>query len=113
MLKRAQGLQASGLETFIDVLTLRPGDKWDRKIFAAIDDCDLFVVIWSRNARDSKWVKKESHYALKRYKKLGRPDFRPIPVEGPPIPSVPRGLRAYHFNDELLSLIGAAQAEAR
>jgi hypothetical protein len=110
MLKRAQGLQASGLETFIDVLNLRPGDKWDPKIFAAIDDCDLFVVIWSTNARNSKWVKKESSYALKRYKKRGIPDFRPIPVEGPPIPPVPRGLRAYHFNDELLSLIRAAQA---
>jgi hypothetical protein len=112
MLKRAQGLQATGLETFIDVLKLRPGDKWDPKIFAAIDGSDLFVVIWSKNARDSKWVKKESRYALDRYKKHGIPDFRPIPVEGPPIPPVPRGLRAYHFNDELLSLIRAAETES-
>jgi TIR domain len=82
MLKRAQELQASGLETFIDVLTLRSGDKWDRKIFAAIDDCDLFVVIWSRNARDSQWVKKESHYALKRYKKLWTSRLSTYPCGG-------------------------------
>jgi hypothetical protein len=111
MLKRAQGLRATGLETFIDVLSLRPGDVWNPKIFEAIDESDLFVVIWSKNARDSKWVKKESRYALKRYKQHGNPDFRPIPVEGPPIASVPLGLQAYHFNDELLSLIRAAELE--
>jgi TIR domain len=112
MLKRAQGLQASGLETFIDVLNLRPSDKWDPKILAAIDNCDLFVLIWSTNALHSKWVKKESRYALRRYKSKGSPDFRPIPVEGPPIPPVPRGLRDYHFNDALLTLIRAAEVEA-
>jgi hypothetical protein len=111
MLKRAQGLRATGLETFIDVLELRPGDVWDPKIFEAIDESDLFVVIWSKNARDSKWVKKESRYALERYKQHGSPDFRPIPVEGPPIASVPPSLQAYHFNGELLSLIRAAEVE--
>jgi hypothetical protein len=94
-------------------LTLRPGDIWNPKIFAAIDESDLFVVIWSKNARDSKWVKKESRYALKLCEQRGSPDFVPIPVEGPPIASVPRGLKARHFNDELLSLIRAAEVEAK
>ena len=31
MLKRAQGLPATGWETFIDVLSLRPGDIWTRR----------------------------------------------------------------------------------
>jgi hypothetical protein len=111
MLKRAQGLRATGLETFIDVLNLRPGDVWNPKIFTAIDESDLFVVIWSKNALDSKWVKKESRYALRRYKQHRGPDFRPIPVEGPPIAPVPRDLRAYQFNDDLLGLIRAAELE--
>jgi tetratricopeptide (TPR) repeat protein len=111
MQKRAQGLRATGLETFIDVLTLRPGDMWNTKIFEAIDESDLFVVIWSTNARDSEWVKKESHYALRHYVEHGSPDFVPIPVEGPPIASVPQDLQAYHFNDELLSQIRAAELE--
>jgi hypothetical protein len=111
MLKRAQGLRATGLETFIDVLTLRPGDIWNPKIFEAINESDLFVVIWSKNARDSKWVKKESRYALRHYKEHGSPDFVPIPVEGPPIASVPQGLQDYHFNDELLGQIRAAELE--
>jgi hypothetical protein len=111
MLKRAQGIRATGLETFIDVLTLRPGDMWNPKIFEAIDESDLFVVIWSTNARDSEWVKKELYYALRHYKEHGGPDFVPIPVEGPPIASVPQDLQDYHFNDELLGQIRAAELE--
>jgi Tfp pilus assembly protein PilF len=111
MLKRAQGIRATGLETFIDVLALRPGDMWNPKIFEAIDESDLFVVIWSTNARDSEWVKKESQYALRHYMEHGSPDFVPIPVEGPPIASVPQDLQAYHFNDELLGQIRAAELE--
>jgi hypothetical protein len=107
------GLRATGLETFIDVLSLRPGDIWNPQIFSAIDQSDLFVVIWSKNARDSKWVIRESRYALKRYKQHGSPDFCPIPVEGPPIASVPRGLQARHFNDELLGQIRIAELERR
>jgi hypothetical protein len=111
MLKRAQGIRATGLEAFIDVLTLRPGDLWNSKIFEAIDESDLFVVIWSTNALNSEWVKKESRYALGRYKEHGRPDFVPIPIEGPPIAAVPQDLQAYHFNDELLGQIRAAELE--
>ena len=96
MLKRAQRIRATGLETFIDVLTLRPGDMWNPKIFEAIDESDLFVVIWSTHARDSEWVKKESHYALRHYKEHGNPDFVPIPVEGPPIASVRVGRPTSH-----------------
>ena len=69
------------------------------------------MIIWSKNARGSKWVKKESRYALKHYKQYGSPDFYPIPVEGPPIASVPEGLQDYHFNDELLGQIRAAELE--
>jgi hypothetical protein len=82
MLKRAEGLRATGLERFKDVMTLRPGDIWNPKVFAAIDESDLCVVIWSKNARNSQWVKKESRYALKLCKQRGRPDFVPIPVGG-------------------------------
>jgi hypothetical protein len=48
MLKRAEGIRATGLETFIDVLKLRPGGTWAPEIFAAIDKSDLFVLIWYR-----------------------------------------------------------------
>jgi TIR domain len=111
MLKRAQGVEAAGFDTFIDVLNLRPGDEWNPKIFEAIDESDLFVVIWSKNALGSEWVIKESQHALKRYKQHKSPDFKPIPIEGPPIAPVPESLRGHHFNDEKLFVIRAAELE--
>jgi hypothetical protein len=114
MLKRLQGMKAIApdVETFVDVLDLRSGDEWNPKIFEAINKSDLFVVFWSKNACDSKWVKKESRYALKLFnQRHGRPDFRPIPIEGPPIAPVPRGLKTRHFNDSILGQIRAAELE--
>ena len=111
MLKREQGLRAAGLATFVDAVSLRPGEVWSPKIFKAIDESDLFVLIWSKNACASKWVQKETRYALKRHERFRSPDFRPIPVEGPPIAPVPRSLRAFNFNDDRLLLIRAAELE--
>lgn len=112
-LKRVQGLRAAGLDAFVDVLTLRPGDRWNDEIFSAIDESDLFVLIWSSNARESKWVRREVRYAVRRFKQRRSPDFHPIPIEGPPIPSVPRSLRCYHFNDVLLQIIHLAETTER
>jgi hypothetical protein len=111
MIKRAQGAEAVGAQTFIDVLNLRPGDEWNPKIFQAIDESDVFVVIWSKNARNSKWVIKESRHALKRYEQHKSPDFNPIPIEGPPIAPVPRCLRGRHFNDKKLYMLRVAELE--
>jgi hypothetical protein len=116
MLKRLQGMKVSApdMETFVDVLDLRSGDEWNPRIFEVIDKSDLFVVFWSKNACNSKWVKKESRYALKLSdQRHGRPDFRPIPIEGPPIAPVPRGLKTRHFNDKILGQILAAELEKR
>jgi hypothetical protein len=112
MLKREQGLRAAGLETFVDAVSLRPGDVWSPKIFDAIEQSDLFVLIWSHNARASQWVRKETNHALKCRQGSSGPDFRPIPIEGPPIAPVPRRLRAFNFNDERLLLIRQAELEA-
>jgi hypothetical protein len=112
MLKREQGLRAAGLETFVDAVNLRPGDVFSPKIFEAIRESDLFVVIWSKNASASDWVLKETRYALELRARLHRPDFCPIPVDGPPIAPVPIEWRATNFNDERLLLIRAAELEA-
>jgi hypothetical protein len=112
VLKRIQGIQATGLETFVDAMTLRPGDDWNDEIFSAIDESDLFVLMWSSNARASEWVLKEALYARTLNERSGCPDFRPIPIEGPPIAPVPHELSAKHFNDQTLYMIRAAELEA-
>lgn len=52
------------VEYFYDRHSLSPGDLYEKKIFQFIDDCDLFILCWSQNAKASEWVNKERQRAL-------------------------------------------------
>ncbi len=107
VLKRVQGLAATGIEVFQDVLNLEPGDRWEKELYRHIDECDLFLLFWSTAAKESKWVLKEALYALERQGKDGLhpPEIIPVIIEGPPPVSPPDELQHLHFNDKLLYLI--------
>ena len=78
MLKRAQGLRAGRIDFFQDLLSLDPGDQWAARLYQEIDRCDLFLLFWSSNAKQSQWVMKEVEYALARRKSSGGiPDITP------------------------------------
>ena len=98
--------------------SLRPGEKWEPRLLSEIDQCDLFVLFWSKAARESKWVNKEIAYALERIgkqtpPKSARPDIQPILIEGPPPPKPPNSLRSLHFNDRFLYMIAAIENRPR
>jgi hypothetical protein len=59
-------LHAVRISFFHDLLTLEPGDRWKRRIYEEIDHCDLVLLFWSSHAKKSKWVLKETQYALAR-----------------------------------------------
>jgi len=112
VLRRVQGLRRVGIEVFQDVLDLEPGERWERKLYQRIDECDVVLLFWSNSARNSKWVELEIDYALARQlRERGdddapdMPAIEPLPIEGPPIPEPPERLRHLHFNDALLYAI--------
>ncbi len=110
VLERNQILKAVGIETFQDVVSLEPGQRWERQLYRHIDDCDLFLLFWSQAARNSEWVIKEAEYALKRAdadSEEERLEFVPIILEGPPVVPPPPSLQNVHFNDPLRYLISA------
>lgn len=112
VLKRVQGFQRAGITVFQDVLSLEPGERWEKALYREIDNCDVLYLFWSSAAAQSEWVQKEIDYALAR--KAGQddnpPDIQPVPIEGPPIPHPPEALKALHFNDALLAQIVVASA---
>jgi hypothetical protein len=114
VLKRAQGLRAAGLDFFQDLLTLEPGEQWEKKLYEEIDRCDLFLLFWSSQAKLSPWVLKETAYALTRQKSSGEqlPHIVPVIIEGPPPPSPPDDLKDIHFNDSLIYVLAAVEATA-
>jgi hypothetical protein len=115
VLNSAQMLRAANIEVFQDVLSLDPGERWEKRLYTEIDNCDLFLLFWSDAAGRSKWVMKEAKYALDCCKRNDneRPDVKPIILEGPPIPKPPRGFGSIHFNDKFRYFITAAELEKR
>ena len=115
VLKRAQGLKAGRIDFFQDLLSLEPGDHWAERLYQEIDRCDLFLLFWSSHAKASPWVMKEVEYALARQKSSsgGLPDITPVIIEGPPPPSPPDTLKDIHFNDSLIYVLAAAQAQGQ
>jgi hypothetical protein len=110
VLLRVQAFKIAGMTVFQDILDLDPGERWEKALYREIESCDVFLLFWSKAARDSEWVNKEIDYALAR--QAGNPDnppaIQPVPIEGPPVVPPPPSLRGLHFNDALLAQIAAA-----
>ena len=97
--------EQEGIKYFFDRRNIKHGEPWRTSIGEHLDKCDLFVLFWSKAARESEEVGKEISYALAR--KGGSderpPAFDPFTIEKPvPVP-LPKGLESYHFGDELLN----------
>lgn len=60
----AECCRALGTDYFFDRHTLRAGDLFKNKILECINNADLFVLCWSKNAAESEWVQIERGHAL-------------------------------------------------
>jgi hypothetical protein len=111
VIKRAQGLKAGGTSFFNDLLSLEPGERWERRLYQEIDRCDVFYLFWSSQSKASEWVMREIEYALARSaaSENGDPDIIPVILEGPPPPTPPDTLKDIHFNDALLYVLAGVQ----
>jgi hypothetical protein len=52
-------MTAAGAQPFLAEYSLAPGRPLAADIVGAIQRCDLFLLLWSRNARESEWVPQE------------------------------------------------------
>ena len=104
VLRRVQLLSIVGIRYFQDVLSLEPGDRWLKRIELGIDQCDLFLLFWSSDAKQSDWVRQEVRHALARKggDDLSPPEIRPVVIEGPPVVEPWEELAGLHFNDRVL-----------
>ena len=105
VLKRVQMLNVMKTAFFLDLLSLDPGDRWEKKLYEKIHDCDLFLLFWSQAAKDLQWVIREAEYALIRQSQNQdrEPDIVPVVLEQNVPP--PQNLADLHFNDRIQYLI--------
>jgi len=52
-------LQNDGIEVFVDYQEIKGGDSLPARISAALDWCDTLVLLWSKEAAQSRWVARE------------------------------------------------------
>ncbi len=64
----AEALADCGIKVLFDLTDIEPGEEWELKLFKLIDDADVFYLMWSNNATQSKWVDIESRAALARHR---------------------------------------------
>jgi len=63
-------LKRAGAVPYIAEYSAVPGQSLTRAIGNAIDDCDLFLLLWSTNADESKWVPQEIGRAIAKGKPI-------------------------------------------
>jgi hypothetical protein len=114
VLKRVQMLNLRKVRFFQDLLTLEPGDQWEKLIYEYIDQSDVFYLFWSEAASRSPWVEKEILYAIKRKagNDKGAPEIVPVIIEGPPPAAPPAELSFLHFNDKFMYFISGEERKA-
>ena len=59
-----QVLASPDITFFVAENSVRGGESLNKKIFPAIQNANLFVLLWSRNSQESEWVAKEIEQAL-------------------------------------------------
>ena len=79
VLPRLQGMQHTvpNLDIFMDIISLRGGQDWEKRLMDEITLADIFSLFWSHNALKSEWVEKEWKRA---YEQKGIDFIEPIPL---------------------------------
>jgi hypothetical protein len=109
VLARIQGIQkaAPKLEVFLDVLNLRSGEDWSKRLWKEIPSRDIFYLFWSESASRSNWVEMEWRCALEA---RGLDFIDPVPLVSPNKIPPPRELASRHFNDWVLAFMRGQQS---
>ena len=97
VMRGVEGLKKAApyMDIFIDVIALRSGDDWEKKLYSYIATSDVFYLFWSSAASESQWVDREWRLA---FEKRGIQFIDPFPLESPEIVPPPKELESLHFN---------------
>ncbi len=95
------------LDIFMDVLSLRSGELWERRLREEIRSRDIFYLFWSIAACKSEWVKREWTIALE---EKGISYIYPVPLDSPKLAPPPTELSAKHFNEPILAFLSEKEA---
>lgn len=65
-----QSLKGTGVQVFVAEHSVKPSEGLSTRISSAIANCDIFVLLWSQNAKASEWVSQEIGQAHSQGKRI-------------------------------------------
>jgi len=89
----AMFLVSEGINVWFDEWKISPGDSIVEEIQKGLENCSAFILIWSKNAAESKWVRKEVESALTRAIQNNIPKIIPIKLDETDLPVFLQGIR--------------------
>ena len=85
---------ATGIDVFVDCLSIRPGKRWKEELGKEISEREIFWLFWSRSAKESRWVDWEWRKALHEKSLAG---IQPHPLEPVDVAPPPEELADLQF----------------
>jgi hypothetical protein len=108
-----KALTEAGAEVWVDHAGIRGGDNLPERINEALEWCNTLLLVWSKQAKASHWVKLEWTNAISLRKLI-----IPCPIDGTPAPPIMANTAYIDFSDDkkgmrdLLRALRLAQTRA-
>ena len=91
--------RGAGLQTWLDVEELKPGQNWDREIVKALGLCDVFIALMSKRSVSKRgYLRREAKSALTPLTLVPRSNALIVPVRIEEC-KIPRTFRHLHWID--------------
>lgn len=92
-------LVIEGLNVWFDEWEISAGESIIDKINDGLIDCSHLILIWSKNASKSNWVRRELYYAITEANVSGKPKIIPIKVDSTTLPPLIADIKYINYSD--------------
>lgn len=92
-------LVAENINVWFDEWEISAGDSIIEEIEAGLTRASHFIIIWSKNASSSNWVRKELAVTLKKAIETKTPKIIPITLDDTPLPDLINDLKYVRYQN--------------
>lgn len=86
---------------WFDEWEIAPGDSITLKMNQGLINCSHFILLWSKSASLSNWVRRELFAIISKMIKNGSPKIIPIVLDDTPLPSILEDISYIRFSDDI------------
>ena len=95
----AVALVEQGVNVWFDEWAIRPGDSITGGIETGLSEADVFVLVWSANAKKSNWVGTEVRAYLRRRVDDQTLRIVPVMIDSTPLPALVADYKGFSMTD--------------